>query len=297
MYLPSSHSIFHLKVRVNPQGYEKSNFIRNYLEPIDPLLITDKKLFDCYFEKAVLLGVFNNFQKFDPLALSVWMNILRAVPNANLIFSSFEKIHSFSYRSNITHKKDISSREKLVLESYFHGILCEKRMATLKFIPKEEDHVLVKSAMDLFLDSFVKSGHTTSIDALFASLPVITLGGQTILSKRFSESLNHYFSDFGKQSSENIDSYENEYFRGLGTVYSVKEYEDFVIWLLREPKGQRIFQHWKKFIKLHRSQSIVFDIKQYAETFVSLMEKTIDIKQMTTSKNSGSKYHILPTRN
>ena len=56
-----------------------------------------------------------------------------------------------------------------------HG-LGPDRLISTDLLP-QESHLTAKSVAHLYLDTFVYNGHTTSADALWAGVPMLTLPG------------------------------------------------------------------------------------------------------------------------
>ena len=83
---------------------------------------------------------------------------------------------------------------------------------------KLEDHLSRYQIADLFLDTYPYGAHTTCVDSIWAGLPVITIKGNTFVS-RVSSSL---LKSIGLE--ELITS-------------SYKEYEDLAIFLAENPKN------------------------------------------------------------
>lgn len=91
-----------------------------------------------------------------------------------------------SYANSTRSVRTLSCRpqiaeENLKQSAQFHGV----NPARLLFSNKTAwiNHTLVKSAADLVLDTFVKNGHTSSADALWAGAPLVTLRGTRFGSK------------------------------------------------------------------------------------------------------------------
>ena len=110
-------------------------------------------------ENAFVFCCFNNSYKFTPQMFDVWMRILHQVENAVLwILQSNEAIIA-----------------NLKREAEARGISANR----IIFAPfeKQEQHLARQRLGDLFLDSLPYNAHTTSSDALWAGLPVITCRG------------------------------------------------------------------------------------------------------------------------
>jgi len=113
---------------------------------------------------------FNSPYKIDPVIFDVWMRILRQVPEGVLWLLSGNKI----------------AEENLSWQAEVKGIKSE-RLIFSELIPKHE-HLGRLRLADLALDTRIVNGHTTTSDALWAGVPVITLQGGHFAS-RVSSSL------------------------------------------------------------------------------------------------------------
>jgi protein O-GlcNAc transferase len=96
---------------------------------------------------------------------AVWMNILKQVSESVLWLSSGNKI----------------AEENLKREAEARGVKSE-RLIFAKLLPKDEHLSRLKLA-DLALDTRIVNGHTTTSDALWAGIPVITLQGNHFASR------------------------------------------------------------------------------------------------------------------
>jgi predicted O-linked N-acetylglucosamine transferase (SPINDLY family) len=47
------------------------------------------------------------------------------------------------------------------------------------------DHIVAKTSIDMVLDTFVKTGHTTGLDGWWAGVPTVALGGGSTMPARY----------------------------------------------------------------------------------------------------------------
>jgi len=123
-------------------------------------------------EEALILGSFNQTYKITPPVFDVWCDLLRELPEAVL----------WLFESN-PHAPANLRRE------------AEKRgidPARLFFAPPAPvtEHLGRYATLDLCLDTFPVGGHTTTSDALWCGVPVVTLRGHSFIS-RVAASLLH----------------------------------------------------------------------------------------------------------
>jgi len=108
---------------------------------------------------------FNQSYKIEPLIFDSWMNILQQIPESVLwLFDGGETI-----------------RENLRLEAHSRGINPERLVFAEKYSKAEHLSRLVHA--QLALDTRIVNGHTTTSDALWAGVPVITLQGSHFASR------------------------------------------------------------------------------------------------------------------
>ena len=121
-------------------------------------------------EDKIIFGAFNQSYKVDRGSFGVWMQILRAVPNSVLWLLG----QSQAARANLSR----------------HAQLDDIDPARIIFAPFADprDHLARLQVVDAVLDALVCNGHTTTSDALWAGVPVVTARGRHFAS-RVSESL------------------------------------------------------------------------------------------------------------
>jgi len=105
------------------------------------------------------LGSFNNYTKISDETLSVWTEILKKIKNTKLILKS-----SVTYSE--IHFSEIFEREGVLNKVIF------------KDRPKNfEEHINLYKDIDLCLDTFPYTGVTTTCEALWMNVPVISMAG------------------------------------------------------------------------------------------------------------------------
>jgi protein O-GlcNAc transferase len=130
--------------------------------------ISDKNLEkeDCGLpQSSFVFCSFNLPYKVDPVMFDVWMKILRQVP---------EGVLWLLWGSE-------GAEKSLRQEAETRGVRAE-RLIFGKKLPKDE-HVARLRLSDLALDTRIVNGHTTTSDALWAGVPVITLMGAHFASR------------------------------------------------------------------------------------------------------------------
>jgi protein O-GlcNAc transferase len=120
----------------------------------------------------VMFGSFNNRPKLNPWLLTLWAKLLAAVPGSRLLLH-----HAFNGERKVTREyRDPIAR-------HFRSLGISSRR--LEFIGGVafEDHLNVIGQADIALDSFPYHGVTTTCECLWMGVPVVTLAGQSHVSR------------------------------------------------------------------------------------------------------------------
>ena len=184
----------------------------------------------------VTFGSFNNFGKINSSVVETWSKIIKKVKNSKLILKSS--------RPRVTEILSEKFQNQGVLNSV-------KFMTTTTNF---EDHMQLYKKIDIALDTFPYNGVTTSFEAIWMGVPVITMKGYNFNS-RCGESINKNINmeyliaeneiDYvakAKELSDNKEklldirkkifnqatssplfdtkSFSNDFFKSLATVYN-----------------------------------------------------------------------------
>jgi protein O-GlcNAc transferase len=106
--------------------------------------------------------------------LDVWASLLSAVPDSRLLIM----------RTTLKG----SSLEGVMKRFESHGI--DKGRIIIRSAVPAEGHLAVYRDMDVFLDSFPWSGHTSACEALWMGVPVVTLNGDRFAGRMVSSVLS-----------------------------------------------------------------------------------------------------------
>ncbi len=140
-------------------------------------------------EEAFAYCSFSTHYKIEPVMFDCWTKILTRVPNSVLCLLEAGE----TTQKNL--KKEITRR----------GIE-EDRLLFLEKMPKDE-HLARLRALDLSLDTRICNGHTTTSDALWAGLPVLTLKGGHFASRVSASILQAMHME--ELITEDLQDYEN----------------------------------------------------------------------------------------
>jgi predicted O-linked N-acetylglucosamine transferase (SPINDLY family) len=137
--------------------------------PIKPL--------PCLATGAVTFGSFNNNAKISESVISAWSRILKGAPGSRL------KLKSRSFA-------DFGTR-KHILERFGHYGIPSERIWFEGYKVSLKEHFLLYNTVDIALDTFPYNGTTTTCEALFMGVPVITLKGDAHVSRVGASLLHH----------------------------------------------------------------------------------------------------------
>jgi predicted O-linked N-acetylglucosamine transferase (SPINDLY family) len=114
---------------------------------------------------SITFGSLNRLSKINPSVVAAWAEILRAVPDSRL--------HILA---------GLGSHRQRLLDQFREPLVDPRR---IEFIDKQSRFEYLKQygRIDITLDTFPFSGHTTSFDSFWMGVPVIMLVGQTVVGR------------------------------------------------------------------------------------------------------------------
>jgi protein O-GlcNAc transferase len=116
----------------------------------------------------VTFGSFNNLTKMNDAVVALWARILLSVPNSRLYLKTAQLSNA-------------DMCEHILRRFGSYGITAERLLLGGKF-GSIADHLSEYNKVDVALDTFPYPGVTTSIEALWMGVPVLTLQGDRFLS-------------------------------------------------------------------------------------------------------------------
>jgi predicted O-linked N-acetylglucosamine transferase (SPINDLY family) len=117
----------------------------------------------------ITFASFNNFLKVTNEVLETWALILAQVPGSRLLLKS-------------PYFEDSETRAS-VMERITAAGLPETRVELLGFLPSTEEHLATYSRVDVALDTFPYNGTTTTCEALWMGVPVVSIAGDRHASR------------------------------------------------------------------------------------------------------------------
>ena len=116
-------------------------------------------------EQGFVFCSFNNMHKIEPVTFGLWMDLLRAVPGSVLWLHAYNDLAATNLRAAATAAGIDPAR-----------LIFADR-------PTKPEHLARAGLADLALDTRLYNGHTTTIDMLWAGVPVVTLPGTTFQAR------------------------------------------------------------------------------------------------------------------
>jgi len=123
----------------------------------------------CEHRDYVTFGSFNNLAKVNPGVFDVWAGVLRAVPQSRLLLKA-------------TSTNDTTTQE-IVRASLEERGVDPKRVNFADYRATPASHLALYNDVDIALDTFPYNGTTTTCEALWMGVPVITLRGDRHASR------------------------------------------------------------------------------------------------------------------
>ena len=182
----------------------------------------------------ITFGSFNNTNKISDEVVSVWSNILKSTNNSRLIIKS-----SHVYSDEIL-------KEKFEKNKVSNQIIFLDRKSSFK------EHIDEYKKIDLALDTFPYNGVTTSFEAIWMGVPILTLKGFNPNS-RAGESIN----------------------KNLNMNYLIADNKDEYVL-----KAIELSKNFEKVIEIRKNifdkalESNLFNDKKFSKEFYESLEKT-----------------------
>jgi protein O-GlcNAc transferase len=117
----------------------------------------------------VVFGCFNNFAKVTPEMIGVWAEILRSVPKSRLLLKA----------EGLADPKTQADLRTAFAQHQVEG----SRVELVGFLPSLAEHLAAYQRVDIALDTFPYHGTTTTCEALWMGVPLVTMAGSSHRSR------------------------------------------------------------------------------------------------------------------
>jgi predicted O-linked N-acetylglucosamine transferase (SPINDLY family) len=142
----------------------------SYLCLTPPDAKVDVSVLPAHTNGKVTFGSFNNLTKMNDDVVTLWARILKALPTSCL----YLKAKQFNEASEV---------DSVVKRFKMQGVEAD-RLILESTTPGREAHLATYQRMDIALDTFPYCGVTTTAEALWMGVPVLTLAGERFLSRQ-----------------------------------------------------------------------------------------------------------------
>ena len=186
--------------------------------------------------KYFTFGSFNNFDKINPDVVSTWSKILKKINNSKLVLKTSTKRFATKRLKQLFEKND-------VLES----------VEFINKVPEFKKHLENYNNIDIALDTFPYNGVTTSFEAIWMGVPVLTMAGYNFNS-RCGESIN---KNLGMEQL--IAKDENDYVQKVSNL--TNNYQDYI--------------NLRKSIFHDAIKSPLFNIHDYSKNFFEALKEIV----------------------
>ncbi|CAK4121968.1 unnamed protein product [Aphanomyces euteiches] len=258
------HLAFSEKMIFLPRNYIVNDYkqIVQHVLKYDRPTRWDAKLYDVP-RTAFVFATFSNWQKMDPSIFDTWMHILRRVPNSVMWFMKYAGF--------------AAARKNLIAEAKKHGVDGKTRFFFTQMTPWI-NHTWVKQAADLVLDTSLKNGHTTMVDALWAGVPIVTIQGDRMSNRAASSA---------------VASIGDRMYLAMVT-HSFKEYEELAVTLAKSPL---LLQRLRHDLESKRVESDLFDTIGFIQLFGQSLLATWDIRRISITRrispHPSTSFHVV----
>jgi predicted O-linked N-acetylglucosamine transferase (SPINDLY family) len=140
--------------------------------------------------RPLTLGAFHALRKISEPVLDLWARVLRELPLARLLI----------WRTYLTPRAQARLRDE-----FGHRGVDAQRLEFRDRLPQDRSHLSIYHDVDLALDAFPWSGHTTSCESLWMGVPLVTLRGNTHCGRMAASTLTA--AGFGRFVADSQDDY------------------------------------------------------------------------------------------
>ena len=111
----------------------------------------------------IVFGSFNDAPKLTPETVNLWCEILRRVPSSSLLVKCrpFSKEKTMGYLEGKFRENGIGTN----------------RLAVIDYVPTKDGHLTTYNQVDIALDPFPYNGTTTTCEAMWMGVPLVTMEG------------------------------------------------------------------------------------------------------------------------
>lgn len=132
--------------------------------------MSDVTLLPAHERGYVTFGSFNNPSKVNAEVAALWSRVLHAIPDSRMVIKYQDVFKNKSLRS-------------LFLERFREQGIGENRIELIDTLDSGSQHLARYETIDIALDTFPFTGSTTTFEALWMGVPVVTLLGDHMVAR------------------------------------------------------------------------------------------------------------------
>ena len=117
----------------------------------------------------ITFGCFNNLNKVNDDVVALWARVLASVPDSRLFLKAKQL-------------EEVSAQQSIAGRFAAHGIGADRLV--LKGHAPRAEYLALYQRVDIALDPFPYTGTTTSVEGLWMGVPMLTLAGESFLSRQ-----------------------------------------------------------------------------------------------------------------
>ena len=186
--------------------------------------------------KYFTFGSFNNFDKINSDVVLTWSKILKKVNNSKLVLKTSSKRLATKRLKELFKKNDVLDSIQFIGK-----------------VPELKDHLNNYNQIDIALDTFPYNGVTTSFEAIWMGVPVLTMAGYNFNS-RCGESIN----------------------KNLNMEHLIaKDEEDYIQKAVNLSNNHDVYKNLRKSIFLNATKSPLFNSQDYSNSFFEALEEIV----------------------
>lgn len=119
---------------------------------------------------SVTFGSFNKYAKVSDTTVDLWVQVLNAVPGSRLLLKT----------GGLHRARDKAQALERFVDA---GLQDPRRLEILDLVPSRSEHLRLYERVDIGLDTHPYSGTTTTCQALWMGVPIVTLPGTRHVSR------------------------------------------------------------------------------------------------------------------
>ena len=186
--------------------------------------------------KYFTFGSFNNFDKINPDVVLTWSKILKKVNNSKLVLKTSTKRFATKRLKQLFEKNDVLDSVEFINK-----------------VPEFQKHLENYNYIDIALDTFPYNGVTTSFEAIWMGVPVLTMAGYNFNSR------------CGMSINKNLNLEQ----------LIAKDEDDYVQKAVNLTSNYQEYINIRKSIFLDAMKSPLFNKEDYSNSFFKALEEIV----------------------